>query len=139
MEKINKFFRQKGIGFYFSLAAAALTAASFVGYLTGANDSYGYDRTLVILYIGLIVFDMVFLIRDFFDMGAIVTGIATGLLSGLFVLDRSSYFITGTMGIAQGGLDSRVVFALVSLLVVIALNFLGAFFARDRYGKADIS
>lgn len=138
MNKINKFLRQKGIGFYFFLAVTVITVASFVGYLAGANDSYGYDNTLIVLYIGVIVFDIVFLIRDFFDVGAIITGIVTGILFGLFVLNRSSYFITGTMGIAQGGLDNRVVFAIVSLPVAIILNFLGAFFARDRYGKTDI-
>lgn len=127
-----EFFKNKGIGFYFGMFAFVLTVISFGCYMTAANDSYGYDKNLITIYVILLVLNTIFLIKDFFELGPILLGIMTGAMFGIFVKTRLTYFITGYMGISQDGLDIKIIVALICLLVITILNICGAFFSAGR-------
>ncbi len=128
-----EFIKKKRAGFYFSLITLILSLYSFLNYMAAANDSYGYDAIVMILYIGAIAATIIFMIKDFGDAGAIVIGILSGAIFGMFIKGRFVYFATGLLGISQDGLASGIMMALVAMLAVIFINIIGAFFSREKY------
>ncbi len=129
MELIKK----KRAGFYFSMLTLILSLYSFINYITAANDSYGFDAIVIVLYVGAIASTVIFMIKDFGDAGAIVTGILSGATFGMFIKGRFVYFATGLLGISQDGLNSGIMMALIAMLVVIFVNIIGAFFSQEKY------
>lgn len=142
MGKMKAFLKTKGAGFYFGVLTTLILLGSFISYLSAANDSYGYDGILIGMYVVALALNAAFLVKDFLDAGAIVTGVTAGLLFGMFIRVRFTYFATGILGISQEGISGGIVLALVSLLLIVFINFIGAFFVRDRnqveYGKKNV-
>lgn len=137
MSKAKEFLRGKGAGFWFGVVTALLTLFSFANYLLAANDSYGYDGILIALYVVTLAADVVFLVKDFLDIGALLAGVLTGFLFGMFVKERFTYFATGLLGISQTGIAGGIMTALLSLLLIVFINIIGAFFMRDRKTRAE--
>jgi hypothetical protein len=130
---MKEFIKRKRAGFYFALITLMISLFSFGSYLAAANDSYGYNGILIFLYLGAVATTVVFLIKDFGDVGAIVTGILYGAVFGMFIKERFVYFATALLGISQDGLNPKMLLALVAMLMAILINILGAFLAREKY------
>lgn len=132
MNKIFQGLKRKRSGFYFALLTLFITLISFISYMGAANDSYGYDGIVIVLYLAAILVTVVFMIKDFGDIGAFLTGILYAAIFGIFIKVRFVYFATGLFGISQDGINPSMVLALLLLLPAGMINAIGAFFKREK-------
>lgn len=132
MSKIMSCLKQKGAGFYFAFLTLIITLVSFVNYMGAGNDSYGYDSIVIVLYVAAIVVTVVFMIKDFGDIGAFLTGILYAAVFGMFIKERFVYFVTGLFGISQDGINPSMILAMLLMVLAGVINVLGAFFAREK-------
>lgn len=129
---MKNFLKGKSIGFYIYLLTIILALVSFVYYISAANDTYGYDTIVIVLYVISIVVGCVFLALELYEVGPIVSGILYSAIFGMLIKGRLIYFVTQLMSISDQGVSSGVLLALLLLIVIVFLNMIGAFFSRER-------
>ena len=132
MSNIKELFKKKRSGFYFALITLLITLFSFFQYMSSANDNYGYDSILILLYIVAIIATAFFMLKDFYDIGSVITGILYAAIFGMFIKERFVYFITGILGISQNGIAPSMFLALLLMLAAGLINAFGSFFKREK-------
>jgi len=126
-----------GAGFVLGVVALALTCVSFGSYLLSANDSYGYDAVLILLYAATIATSAIALFKDSSGLGPVASALLTGFTQGMIMNRRCIYFMTGLLGISQEGIDMGMILAFVLLAPAVLLNLASALGVRGRKEGAN--
>lgn len=126
-----------GAGFVLGIVALVLTCASFGAYLLSANDSYGYDVVLILLYVATIAIGAITLLKDPSGLGPVANALLTGFTQGMILNRRVIYFMTGLLGISQDGISMGMVLAIALLAPAVLINLASALGIRDRKGESD--
>lgn len=132
MHNLTEILKKKRSGTFFSLITTLLCLFGFINYMTAANDDYGYDMIVIVVYLLALAVSVVFMVKDFGDCGAILQGILYSAVFGMIIKERIVYFLTGLLGIRRNGIAPGIIMALATSLLMILINIIGANFRREK-------
>lgn len=141
MEKIKKYFQQRGAGFYLTASAALLSIIVAIVYIVGYTGSvYFYWFVFLMPLFAAAAFVAMAPFRFLGHLSAFVTGIIDFIMLLLFIV----YFIPYLTGIFYSGitmqaiasLDFAFVFTLFGTITAIVLANIGMYLSHARKEKA---
>lgn len=124
---MKTFLKNKKIGFYLNLGAVACAVIGMIAYAAAGQDSYGYVPMMNVL-LGLgVAAGLIFSIRDFGDVGPVVTAALLGSGVGVFLNSRFMYYAHQYYKIASDPITTAMIVTTAAqigmLLLVIASGF----------------
>lgn len=131
MHKMTELLKKKRSGTIFSMITTLLCLLGFINYMTAANDDYGYDLSVIVVYMLALTVSLIFMVKDFGDCGAILQGILYSAVFGVIIKERIVYFLTGILGIRRNGIAPGIIIALATSLLMVFINIIGANFRRE--------
>ena len=131
MHKMTELLKKKRSGTIFSMITTLLCLLGFINYMTAANDDYGYDLSVIVVYMLALTVSLIFMVKDFGDCGAILQGILYSAVFGVIIKERIVYFLTGILGIRRNGIATGIIIALATSSLMVFINIIGANFRRE--------
>lgn len=131
MHKMTELLKKKRSGTIFSMITTLLCLLGFINYMTAANDDYGYDLSVIVVYMLALTVSLIFMVKDFGDCGSILQGILYSAVFGVIIKERIVYFLTGILGIRRNGIAPGIIIALATSLLMVFINIIGANFRRE--------
>lgn len=137
MEKLKKYFRERGIGFYLTAAAALLSLIVAIVYIAGYMGSvYFYWFVFIMPVLAAVAFVAMAPFKFLGHLSALVTGIIDFIMLLLFIV----YFIPYLTGIFYSGinaqslasLDFAFIFTLFGTIAAIVLANIGMYKSHTR-------
>lgn len=126
------------LGFIFESIALLFALIAMVGYtIAGKKDGLGFVQAVDIFLILGITFGIIFLIKDFFELGPIISTSFLSLGFGLFINNRFMYYSHLYYGISSDPLSVEMLFATVGFVGMFLFSFIAAFLTWN-YNKKEV-
>lgn len=138
---MTSFFKDKGVGFYVTFAAAALGLVNAVIYAAYAASVQHFSVLVFVLLLAA-AFSCALPLLTSFDFAPIVPGVLFSAAFAVYLEDRVIMFeemINGIYGMSERGAILGVVLLILGIaLACVACSIAAAFAGRTRHAAGDM-